>query len=105
KAIIAHEFGHYSSGDVKLGPWIHKTRATIGRTIAGVQQTAVRAPFLWYGRQFLKLTHAVSRQQEFIADQIAARVAGHQAAGSALRRVTAIAPLFSAYIGNEVLPV
>ena len=30
KAIIAHEFGHYSSGDVALGPWIYKTRAAIG---------------------------------------------------------------------------
>ncbi|HEY7170960.1 MAG TPA: M48 family metallopeptidase [Vicinamibacterales bacterium] len=105
KAIIAHEFGHYSSGDVKIGPWIYRTRAAIGRTIAGVRQTAVRAPFLWYGRQFLKLTHAVSRQQEFIADRIAARVAGRDAAGSALRRVTAITPLFSAYVGNEVVPV
>jgi len=105
RAIIAHEFGHYSSGDVKLGPWIYKTRAAIGRTIAGVEQTIVRAPFAWYGRQFLKLTHAISRQQEFIADQIAARVAGRDAAGSALRRVTAIEPLFSAYVGNELLPV
>jgi heat shock protein HtpX len=105
RAIIAHEFGHYSSGDVKLGPWIYKTRGAIGRTIAGVQQTAVQAPFVWYGRQFLKLTHAISRQQEFIADQIAARVAGRDAAGSALRRVTAIEPLFSAYVGNEVVPV
>jgi Zn-dependent protease with chaperone function len=105
KAIIAHEFGHYSSGDVKLGPWIYKTRAAIGRTIAGVEQTVVQTPFLWYGRQFLKLTHAISRQQEFIADRIAARVAGRDAAGSALRRVTAITPLYSAYVGNEVLPV
>jgi heat shock protein HtpX len=32
KAILAHEFGHYHSGDVALGPWIHKTRAAIGRT-------------------------------------------------------------------------
>ena len=33
RSVIAHEFGHYVSGDVALGPWIHKTRAAIGRTL------------------------------------------------------------------------
>jgi Zn-dependent protease with chaperone function len=105
KAIVAHEFGHYSSGDVKLGPWIYKTRAAIGRTIAGVEETWIEAPFQWYGQLFLRLTHGVSRQQEFIADQIAARVAGAPAMASALRRVTALAPVFSVYLREEVVPV
>jgi len=105
KAIVAHEFGHYWSGDVKLGPWIYKTRAAIGRTIAGVHGTFIEAPFLWYGRQFLKLTHAVSRQQEFIADQVAARIAGTPDLAGALRRVTAVAPVFSSYVRDEVIPV
>ena len=34
KAVLAHEFGHYHAGDVKIGPWIYKTRAAMGRTIA-----------------------------------------------------------------------
>jgi hypothetical protein len=105
KAIVAHEFGHYWSGDVKLGPWIYKTRAAIGRTIAGVHGTFIEAPFLWYGRQFLKLTQAVSRQQEFIADQVAARIAGSPDLASALRRVTAVAPAFTSYVTEEVMPV
>jgi len=105
KAVIAHEFGHYWSGDVKLGPWIYKTRAAIGRTIDGVHETFIEAPFLWYGRLFLKLTHAVSREQEFIADEVAARVAGAPALASALRRITALAPLFSAYMSRDVMPV
>ena len=105
KAIIAHEFGHYSSGDVKLGPWIYKTRAAIGRTIAGVQGTFVEAPFQWYGRRFLKLTHAVSRQQEFIADRVAARVTSPADCASALRRVTALTPAYSTYLNEEVVPV
>jgi heat shock protein HtpX len=105
KAIVAHEFGHYSSGDVKLGPWIYKTRAAIGRTIAGVHGTFIEAPFLWYGHQFLRLTHAVSRQQEFIADQVAARIAGAPDLAGALRRVTAVAPVFSSYVRDEVMPV
>jgi heat shock protein HtpX len=105
EAIIAHEFGHYCAGDVKLGPWIYKTRAAIGRTIAGVGETLVAAPFLWYGGHFLRLTHAVSRQQEFIADRTAAGVAGAAAMTSALKRVSTAGPLFSAYLNEEVGPV
>ena len=52
RAVVAHEFGHYRGGDVKLGPWIYRTRATIGRTIAGMHETMLQAPFLWYGKQF-----------------------------------------------------
>ncbi len=105
RAVVAHEFGHYRGGDVKLGPWIYRTRATIGRTIAGMHDTMLQAPFLWYGKQFLKLTHAVSRQQEFVADGVAAAVAGAGAQASALRRVTAAAVAFDAYMRTELLPV
>ena len=31
--MLAHEFGHYSGGDTRLGPWIYRTRATIVRTV------------------------------------------------------------------------
>ena len=104
KAIMAHEFGHYCAGDVKLGPWIYKTRATIGRTIQGVRGKFIEAPFVWYGRQFLRLTLAVSRQQEFVADQVAARTVGAAELASALRDVTALAPVYSAYLSSEVMP-
>ena len=104
EAIIAHEFGHYSSGDVALGPWIYKTRAAVMRTIASLNAGFVRAPFLWYARHFLKLTHAVSRRQEYIADQVAARVAGVDTMATALRRVSVAAPLYAAYLNEEVTP-
>src|SRR5262245_26984433 len=70
KAVIAHEFGHYCAGDVAIGPWIYKTRSAIGRTISSVHDTLLEKPFLWYGRLFLRLTHAVSRRQEFVADSM-----------------------------------
>jgi len=104
-AVVAHEFGHFSSGDVRLGPWIYKTRAAIGRTLAGLRDSALQAPFKWYARQFLKLTHGVSRQQEFLADRVAARAVGRLPLASALRRIAAISPAYRAYLDNEVLPV
>jgi Zn-dependent protease with chaperone function len=105
KAVLAHEFGHYASGDVKLGPWIYKTHGAIARALQGTQETLLEAPFNWYAMHFLRLTNAVSRQQEFIADKVAARVAGADALAGALRRLNALSLSFGAYVQNEVRPV
>jgi Zn-dependent protease with chaperone function len=104
-AVIAHEFGHYVSGDVGLGPWIYKTRAAIVRAVAATEDTWLAVPFRAYAHLFLKTTLAVSREQEFEADRTAARVAGPEAARSALVRVSALAPAYSAYLDTEVQPV
>jgi len=51
------------------------------------------------------MTHAISRQQEFIADRMAAGVAGAAAMSSALKRVSAAGQLFPTYLDQEVGPV
>ena len=105
KAILAHEFGHYHAGDVRLGPWIYKTRAAIERTVRKLSQNVLQRLFVAYGNLFLRLTHAVSRQQEFIADALAARVAGAGAMVSGLRQVHGAAIAFRLYWNSEVGPV
>ena len=105
KAVIAHEFGHYSGGDVSLGPWIYKTRAAIGRTLAGLEESFLQSLFNWYARMFMRLTMAVSRQQEFVADETAARVAGAAPMVSALQKVALLSPAYSTYLQHEVLPI
>lgn len=105
KGIVAHEFGHYHAGDVKIGPWIYKTRAAIGRTIEKLSNTVLQKVFIWYGELFLRLTHAVSRRQEFTADEIAAGVAGAGVMASALRKVHGAAVGFQGYWNSELGPV
>jgi len=114
RAVIAHEFGHYAGGDTKLGPWIFRTRAAIGRTIGqlssedgdeGWTQQAVRAPFIWYGKAFLRITNSISRREEFAADARAARRGGREVYSETLRRLEAYAPAFDAYWANEVAPL
>jgi len=56
-----------------------QTRAAIGRTLEGLRDSWISAPFRLYARLFLKLTQAVSREQEFLADELAARLAGRKA--------------------------
>jgi heat shock protein HtpX len=94
KSVMAHEFGHYYGGDVKLGPWIYKTRSAIGRTIdnLGHHSGLLQKPFLWYGNAFLRITHGISRQQEFAADALAARMFGKKPMVDGLTRIHTIGP-------------
>ena len=96
KAVLAHEFGHYHAGDVSIGPWIYKTRAAIGRTIEKLSDSVLQKIFVVYGQMFLRVTHAVSRRQEFIADEVAANAAGAGVMASALRKVHGAALAFPA---------
>jgi len=105
RAVLAHEFGHYWGGDVAIGPWIYKTRAAIGRAIAQLEGNLLQGLFNGYGRLFMKLTTAISRRQEYVADELAARVAGAGVMQRALRQVTALAAAHQAYVSNEVLPL
>ena len=105
RAVAAHEFGHYSAGDVALGPWVYKTRAAIGRTLEGLEGRALQKLFAAYGHLFLRLTQAVSRQQEFLADQVAARTAGSRHAATSLKKMPGVAQAFGAYGEQELLPV
>lgn len=107
RAVISHEFGHYYGGDTKLGPWVYKTRESIIRTVQNLagEGSFTHLPFLWYGKAFLRITNAVSRYQEYLADALAAKLAGAKAAGDALKAVHAAGMAFGGYWANEVVPV
>jgi Zn-dependent protease with chaperone function len=107
RAVLTHEFGHFHGGDTKLGPWIYKTRAAIGRTLQGLTaySSLLQKPFLWYGKAFLRMTHAVSRRQEFTADALAASVVGSRPLIEGLKQSHGAALAFNAYWANEVAPV
>ena len=107
RAVLAHEFGHFHSGDTKLGPWIYKTRAAIGRTLVALGECSslLQKPFLWYGKAFLRITHTISRRQEFTADALAARAVGTRAMIEGLKLTYGAAYAFELYWFNEVAPV
>jgi len=105
RAVLAHEFGHYHGGDTKIGPWIYKTRGAIIRTVASLGRSWLQAPFRLYGMMFLRITHAVSRRQEYVADELAARTIGAKPLTDGLCQVHKAAPAFAHYWENECSPV
>ena len=85
---------------------LHKTRAAIGRILQSLAECSslFQKPFLCYGRAFLRITHAVSRRQEFAADQLTARL-GFRPLIEGLKLIYGAAPAFNAYWSNQVAPV
>ena len=107
RAVLAHEFGHYYGGDTRLWPWIYRTRETIERTLSGLSRTSsfLQLPFLWYGRLFLRVSQAVSRQQELAADALAARTFGAVPMIDGLRALARGSIAFGVYWQQEVVPL
>lgn len=106
EAIVAHEFGHYAGGDTRQ-VWVYTTREKIARTLTKLRGgwRLLRLPFVLYGRLFMRVTQAVSRRQEYAADQLAARLVGAQPLVSALRSGAAASTGFRSYWSEEFVPV
>jgi Zn-dependent protease with chaperone function len=107
RAVIAHEFGHYHGGDTALGPWVYTTRAAIGRTLQSLSRhsATLMKPFSLYGMGFLRITHAISRRQEYAADALAARIVGAAPLATGLKSIHGVAAAFAPYWMSEVAPV
>ena len=65
RSVIAHEFGHYASGDTKFSCWIYTARAAVIRSVTTLHavNSFVRLPFKWYADLFLRLTLRIARRQ------------------------------------------
>jgi hypothetical protein len=73
--------------------------------LEGLGDSIVQKPFLWYGKLFLRITHAISRRQEFAADALAAGIVGRQPMIAGLQKVHSAAQAFDAYWRGEAVPV
>jgi heat shock protein HtpX len=106
KVLLTHEFAHYHGGDTKVGPWIYKTRSAIDRTVQSMGSNVpfMTKPFMAYGNTFLRVTHAVSRRQEYLADAMAARIMGLEHFRNMSIKVAAGSQAFRIYGETEVQP-
>jgi Zn-dependent protease with chaperone function len=91
RAVLAHEFGHYSNRDTRLGGVTMRGRAAVMHTVEAFGGVGTRLShligslYVRYARMFLRTSQPVARQQELAADQVAARYAGRDAMAAALR--------------------
>ncbi|HEX8436458.1 M48 family metallopeptidase [Archangium sp.] len=108
RATVAHEFGHFKGGETKLSGLIYATRAAMGRTLENLGQSGrnlLQLPFAWMLRMYMRITQAISRQQELVADEWSLRIAGKQAHITGLRQEGMHGVGFSLFMDYEVLPL
>jgi Zn-dependent protease with chaperone function len=107
RAVVAHEMGHHARGDVRLGPWVHRTRRAIARAADRLEGSIfwLHLPFVLYADVFMKISVRISRAQELVADGLGARVAGPSAMARALRKIEVLSAAWGAYFHGEVLPI
>jgi Zn-dependent protease with chaperone function len=106
RAVLAHEFGHYSNRDTRLGGVTMRGRAAVLHTVEAFRTGGTRLHYLFgslyvgYARLFLRTSQPVARQQELTADQVAARHAGRDAMAAALRMLPMLSAAHTHYLEN-----
>jgi Zn-dependent protease with chaperone function len=104
RAVIGHELGHYSNAHTRLGAVAFRGRLAIGGALDHLSDSLLGLPFRAYGRLYLLVDNAASRAQEREADLIAVRVAGTQAAASALAELPVIDAAWGFYFERYIGP-
>jgi len=119
RAVLAHEFAHYYSGDTRMGPWVYKTQSAIIRTFRNIgslsqlgrvailqlMHAVVASVLKWYFIFFLRVINFVSRRKEYRADELACLVAGAKPLVEGLQKIHGAALAWPPYWNTEVVPV
>jgi Zn-dependent protease with chaperone function len=89
RAVIAHELAHFSSAHDPYAAWVYRThRSWIALRRALDQRLATPVYVYWFIRWYVPRLYAASadlaRHHEFVADAVAAKVAGSRATADAL---------------------
>ncbi|MHA6762372.1 M48 family metallopeptidase [Streptacidiphilus sp. PAMC 29251] len=104
RAVLAHEFGHYSNRDTRLGAVTMRGRAAVLHTVEAFGKSGTRLShligslYVAYARMFLRTSQPVARQQELAADQVAARHGGRDAMAAALRIIPVLSAAHDHYL-------
>jgi Zn-dependent protease with chaperone function len=123
RAVLAHEFAHYYSGDTRLGPWVYKARRSLMRVYENLGKNSKVLLFLrrWgivavvfrllmgglriYWQVFMRITQAISRRQEIRSDELACYVAGSTPLIEGLESIERCAAVLNPYWNTVVFPL
>lgn len=100
RAVIAHEFGHFSGSHGKFGSWAYRVDCTWSQMWKQFSRGHVYGAWLfvwfvrWFQPRFAATTFALRRANEYEADRAAAEIAGSSNMAHALMRLT--------YLGSHV---
>jgi hypothetical protein len=103
RAVLGHELGHYSGAHTRLGAPVYRGRIAVLAAVRSLGNHAIiQKIFYYYAKLFLRVSLAVSRNQELEADRFAVAIAGREAAGNALRKVHGTAAVWDVFMERYV---
>jgi len=109
KAILAHEYGHFSNRDTAGGGFALSVRRSLLHLIIGMARSGNAAPWnpvWWFAsgfyRIFLRISQGASRLQEILADRRAADVYGGTAFAIGLKHVVACSLTFDEHVNSTI---
>ena len=118
RAVLAHELGHFVGGDTRLSGVLAYTVEMFRSVKQTVRRKRIGSGMFGFAREFrehlghlivdayaavfFRVMSASSRQQEIAADVLATRLAGRDAAKSALEKITLADPLYPVYLLTNV---
>jgi Zn-dependent protease with chaperone function len=101
RAVLAHEYGHFVNGDLKIGTLTTHVQSSLFHMLAGMASVGRMAwanPAFWMLRLFLRMymmvTRGSDRVREILADRGAAALYGGKAFSAGLRHVVRRSALF-----------
>lgn len=106
KAILGHEYGHFTNRDTSGGTFALAVRNSLATTAVGLAQGGVATwynPAWWFVsgfyRLFLRISEGASRLQEVLADRWAVHAYGAAAFENGLRHVVERGVRFDEHVG------
>jgi Zn-dependent protease with chaperone function len=102
KAILAHEYAHFSHADTFIHRFVYQVSLSISTALEGMGATGGKLnyvnPFFWflvlYHKSYDLLSAGYSRSREYLADRMAAALYGAKVFDSALTKVSTDGSLF-----------
>jgi Zn-dependent protease with chaperone function len=111
KAILAHEYAHFSHSDTKYSRFIYQVSLSIRKAMDGMKSSGgiltYVNPFYWffylYSKSYALLSSGFSRSREFLADRMACSLYGADVFSSALKKVCTDGTLFEMTVYKNIV--
>lgn len=89
-AVIAHELGHFSARDGRMGSFIYQLRQLWGRLLEEADLGVLQRFMRWYAPYFNAYSFVLAREQEYAADRHGASLLGAHTMAQALTRTATL---------------
>ncbi|MFJ1513078.1 M48 family metalloprotease [Cellulosimicrobium funkei] len=102
RAVLAHEFGHFSRRHTRLAPLVQRGEALVGAIVQDLRDNVVGLLLRQLARLYLRVSADVRRRQELEADRFSVLVAGRDVVVETWRELDVVDVAWHHYLDSYV---